>query len=273
MGANIPAAALLGIALTAGVGSWLVLPDPVSGQTPKTINRATLEERNQKTSEVSTEELRSILADRSAIVFDARPPREYAISHIPGAVNVSGQPGRPRSQYVPDASEIIRVVGGNKASPIVLYCSGPFCGRSKRLSEELFASGFTNVRRYQLGIPVWRALGGSTQIELEAVAYVHEMDRSAVFIDARDPEEFQAVTLPRAINVPAIQLEPGKDVGEVRRAKDDGRLPMEDHNTRVIVFGRDSEQARAVAEAIIGEAFHNVAFYGGTFESLSQQVK
>jgi len=152
MGVNIPAAALLGIALTAAVGSWLVLPDSVGGQTSKTINRATLEERNQKTSEVSTEELRRILADRSAIIFDARPPREYAISHIPGAVNVSGQPGRPRSQYVPDASEIIRAVGGNKASPIVLYCSGPFCGRSKRLSEELLATGFTNVRRYQLGI-------------------------------------------------------------------------------------------------------------------------
>ena len=273
MGANIPAAALLGIALTAGVGSWLVLPDSVGGQTPKTINRATLEERNQKTSEVSTEELGNILADRSAIVFDARPPREYAISHIPGAVNVSGQPGRPRSQYVPDASEIIRVVGGNKASPIVLYCSGPFCGRSKRLSEELLAAGFTNVRRYQLGIPVWRALGGSTQIELEAVVYFHEIDRSAVFIDARDPEQFREGTLARAVSVPATGLEHGKDVGEIRRAKDDGRLPMEDHNTRVIVFGRDGAQARAVAEAIIGEAFHNVAFYDGSFESLRAQVK
>ena len=31
---------------------------------------------------------------------------------------------------------------------------------------------------------------------------------------------------------------------------------MEDHNTRVIVFCRDGAQARAVAEAIIGEAFH-----------------
>ena len=28
----------------------------------------------------------------------------------------------------------------------------------------------------------------------------------------------------------------------------------------------------SVAEAIIGEAFHNVAFYGGTFESLRQRV-
>jgi len=174
------------------------------------------------------------------------------------------------SQYVPDSAEIIRALGGNTASPIVLYCSGPFCGRSKRLSEELLAAGFTNVRRYQLGIPVWRALGGSTQIELEAIAYVHEVDRSAVFIDARDPEEFRAGTLRRAVSVPASGLERGKDVGEVRRAKDDGRLPMEDHNTRIIVFGRDGAQARVVAEAIIGEAFHNVAFYDGTFESLPQ---
>jgi len=135
------------------------------------------------------------------------------------------------------------------------------------------AAGLANVRRYQLGIPVWRALGGSTQIELEAVSYVHEMDRSAVFIDAREPKEFQKGTLPRAVSVPASQLERGKDVGEVRRAKDDGRLPMEDHNTRIVVFGRAGEQARAVAEAIIGEAFHNVAFYGGTFESLRPLVK
>ena len=81
------------------------------------------------------------------------------------------------------------------------------------------------------------------------------------------------VGLPRAVSVPASGLERGKDVGEVRRAKDDGRLPMEDHNTRVIVFGRDGAQARTVAEAIIGEAFHNVAFYGGTFESLRPRVK
>jgi hypothetical protein len=31
------------------------------------------------------------------------------------------------------------------------------------------AACFTNVRRYQLGIPVWRALG-ATQIELDALA-------------------------------------------------------------------------------------------------------
>src|SRR5262244_340350 len=273
MKTNTPRGALLGIVVAVAGSTWLVSGAAVSPQTVKTIAQATLEEPNQKTSEVSTDDLRGILANRSAVVFDARPPKEYAISHIPGAINVNGKAGRPMSQYTPDASEIVRALGGNKTMPVVLYCSGPFCGRSKRLSEELLPAGVTNVRRYQLGIPVWRALGGSTQIELEAVAYVHEMDRSAVFVDARAPEDHKAGTLPRAVSVPASGLEPGKDVGEIKRAKDEGRLPMEDHNTRVIVFGRDGAQARAVAEAIIGEAFHNVAFYGGTFESLRPQVK
>jgi len=273
MSASIRRRAVVGIVMAIATGTWFSQVELVSAQTAKAITQVTLEEPNQATSEISTDELRRILADRSAVVFDARPPREFAISHIPGAVNVSGKPGRPMSQYVPDANEIIRAVDGNRASPIVLYCSGPFCGRSKRLSEELLAAGFTNVRRYQLGIPVWRALGGSTEIELEAGTYVHAMDRSAVFIDARDPKEFQAGTILRAVSVPASRLERGKDVGEVRRAKDDGRLPMEDHNTRVVVFGRDGEQARAVAEAIIGETFHNVAFYGGTFESLRPRIK
>jgi rhodanese-related sulfurtransferase len=96
------------------------------------------------------------------------------------------------------------------------------------------------------------------------------VDRSAVFVDARNPDDFQTGSMPRAVNLPASQLERGKDVGEVRRAKDDGRLPMEDHNARVIVFGQDGTQAQAVAEAITGEACHNVSFYGGTFATASR---
>ena len=47
---------------------------------------------------------------------------------------------------------------------------------------------------------------------------------------------------------------------------DDGRLPMDDHNTRIIVFGQDG--AQAVAEAIAQEAFSNVVYFAETFETL-----
>ena len=144
---------------------WLALgvcTPYASGQAVMNIQQATLMEPDQKTPEISTEELRKILAEQSTTVFDARPFNEYAVSHIPAAVNVSAKPGVPISLYVSDVAEIGHVVRGNKVAPIVLYCNGPFCGKSKRLAEELLAAGYTNVRRYQLGIPVWRALGGTT---------------------------------------------------------------------------------------------------------------
>ena len=223
----------------------------------------TLVESDQKTPELSTNELRQILAEQSATVFDARPVMEYALSHIPGAINVSAKPGVLTSQYVSDVAEIARHIGNDKSAPIVLYCNGPFCGKSKRLSEELLDAGFTNVRRYQLGIPVWRSLVGVTEIHVVGLLYVLKHDKTAVFLDARSPEEFGTETLPTAKNLP---------LADVKKAKDDSRLPMEDHNTRIIVFGRDVAQARALTEAIAKEAFHNVSYYGGAFDELRPKM-
>lgn len=238
-----------------------------AGTAAPTIFNTTLSEPGQRTAEISTEEMRQILSSGSAVVLDVRPAAEFAVSHLPGAVNVSGKPGQPKALYISDVHEVERLVK-DKPRPLVLYCSGPFCGKSKRLADELLAAGFSSVRRYQLGIPVWRALGGVTEIEPEGARYVAARDKSAVFIDAREPQEFKAGSLPGAVNIPRSQVIEGKDVGEVRKAKDDGRLPMEDHNTRVIVFGRDAGQARYVAEALAREAFHNVAYFGGTGDAL-----
>lgn len=236
------------------------------GQTPGSIFQATLGESGQRTAEVSTEQLRAVIADKSAVVLDARPFREFAISHIPGAVNVSAKPGVPMSAYVSDVAEIGRLVEGKKETPLVLYCNGPYCGKSKRLAEELLTSGYTNVRRYQLGIPVWRALGGLTAIESDGLRHVVANDRTTVLIDAREADAFRSGTLPNARSIPRSGVLEGKDVGEVKRAKDDGRLPMEDHNTRLIVIGRDLAEAQHVAEALSREAFHNVAYFRGSFE-------
>jgi rhodanese-related sulfurtransferase len=215
------------------------------------IQRATLGQRNARTPEVSTEELRRILAERSATVLDARPVMEFAVGHIPGAVNVSAKPGQPMALYISDVAEVGRMLGNNQAAPIVLYCNGPFCGKSSRLAEELLEGGYTNVRRYQLGAPVWRALGGVMQLEPEGFDHIRRGDRTAVVFDARSAEEMKAGTLEGAVHLPQE---------EVGKAKDDGRLPMEDHNTRVIVFGASPEQARGTAEEIARNAFHNVMF-------------
>ena len=108
------------------------------------------------------------------------------------------------SVYVSDVAEIGRLVP-DKVAAIVLYCNGPFCGKSKRLGEELLESGYTNVRRYQLGAPTWRALVGVMQIEMDGVRYVRDGDRTAVFIDGRSAEEYKRGSLPGARNIPGCR--------------------------------------------------------------------
>ena len=248
-------------------------PWTLLAQSTARIDDAVLGEPSPKTAEISTEEMRRVLADDTATVFDVRPTHEFAISHIPGAVNVSQKPGTSKALYVSDVAEIERVVMGMKAKPIVLYCNGPFCGKSKRVSEDLLSTGFTNVRRYQLGIPVWRALGGITQIEAEGARYVMQNDHTAVWLDTRSEADVQKGSLPGAKRIGLEVTQGGKDNPAMQKAKNDGTLPIEDHNTRIIVFGENQQTIRAVAEAIAKEAFHNVSFFGGTYLELSNAVK
>ena len=250
----------------------LVVLATAAGQAVPTIFDAVIGESGQSTTEVSTEELRRILAENSALVLDARPFREYAMSHIPGALNVAAKPGVPMSMYVSDVAEIDRLVHQHKDTAMVLYCNGPYCGKSKRLAAELVAAGYTKVRRYQLGIPVWRALGGVTQIEPEGLRKALANDHTAVVIDVREPQQRQANVFPNAQPIPRGAVLEGKDVGEIKRAKDDGRLPMEDHHTRLVVIG-GAVPARYVAEALAREAFHNVSYFAGSLDEARAALK
>jgi len=104
---------------------------------------------------------------------------------------------------------------------------------------------------------------GIAQIEPDGFEYVYRKDKTAWLVDARSNAEFQGGSVRGAHNIP---------LAEVLASKDDGRLPMEDHNTRLIVFGKDGEQARAVAASIAGNAFANVTFFDGTADAAMELV-
>lgn len=225
----------------------------------------------QETSDLSTRQLLEALAS-GAVLLDARPRKDYAISHIPGALNVAPKPGMPPHQYISDTAEIGRLLNGEKTRAIVLYCNGPTCGKSRRLAAKLLDEGYTNVRRYQLGAPGWRLIGGAAQTLPEALPHL-ALDRTAVWIDARPPEAFAHGSLAGARNIPAVHLGSRRETGVMLNAKKDGRLPMEDHNARIIVFGSTAVDARAVAQAIFGETFHNVSFVSQPLEDWKRIVK
>lgn len=200
--------------------------------------------------EISTETLKEIIAGGKARVFDVRPAREYAISHIPGSISSYENEIKQMMELCPD-----------KGSEIVLYCNGPFCHKSIRVAEQLVKAGYSNVKRYQHGLPVWRAFGNTAETDPSGFKYVFSSDKTAVFVDARPRGEFDQGTLPGAVNM---------KLGETEEANKDGRLPYHDHGTRVIVFGSSAAQARELADEIARRAYWNSSYFSGAFQDLKQ---
>jgi rhodanese-related sulfurtransferase len=246
----------IGIIMVGAIATQ-TLPSPFACDTPSVFDG--LLNNVAASLEISTAQLRAALIDSRAIILDARPYEEYAVSHIPGARAVPAKPGTTPALYVADAAEIAKTVP-DKSQPLILYCNGLFCGRSERFADDLTKLGYRNVRRYQLGAPGWRALGGVMQVEKPALLRLLAQDATSVLIDGRA----EAGPKPRVRNAVSIPLP------EASKAKDDGRLPMTDHNTRIFVVGTNGTEARTVAEAIVHDAFHNVTFFGGAITDLPE---
>jgi rhodanese-related sulfurtransferase len=157
------------------------------------------------------------------------------------------------------------LVGGDKSKAMVLYCNGPYCQASRRLGEQLAEAGFSNVKRYQLGIPVWRALGGPVAVELGGITRIFKADRTAVYVDARPAEDFAKGSLPGAISAPADDVVSGT----LKKMA----LPEDDFNTRIVLFGADGAQARKLADFMGKRPWHNVSYFGGTYEALAQTLR
>ncbi len=211
--------------------------------------------------EVSTAQVRQILKDGSAVILDSRRMEQYAAGHIPDVAHIDMKSGTP--EYI---AEIDKLLDGDRSKMLVLYCNGPNCGASRALARQLVEKeGFTNVYRYQLGIPMWRTMGGPTAMELEGVVRIYDVDRTTVYFDARSPADYARGTIPGAHSVPAEQI--ANDVlGSAPK-------PGQDMNTRVVIFGKDGAQARELAEEMGKSPYHNVNYYPGTYESLAKAIK
>jgi ArsR family transcriptional regulator len=95
---------------------------------------------------VSREELLRRFKDGAVTVLDVRPEDEFALGHLPGAINI------PLKQLERRLSELPR------RREIVAYCRGPYCVLSFEAVAALRAKGF-KVRRLADGLPEWRAAG------------------------------------------------------------------------------------------------------------------
>jgi rhodanese-related sulfurtransferase len=109
------------------------------------IIRAYFEDRDSL-EPVSREDL--VERSRSGLitVLDVRPSDEFALGHLPGAVNI------PLHELQSRLAEL------NPSHEIVAYCRGAYCVLSYEAVAALRAKGFT-IRRLEDGFPEWRAAG------------------------------------------------------------------------------------------------------------------
>jgi len=102
---------------------------------------------------VSRRDLVSRLHDGLVTILDVRPEDEFALGHLPGALNIP-------------LAELERRLGELPADrEVIAYCRGPYCVLSFEAVAALRARGYL-VHRLEDGYPEWKAAG----LPIEAVA-------------------------------------------------------------------------------------------------------
>jgi ArsR family transcriptional regulator len=95
---------------------------------------------------VSRDGLVAKLRDGFVTVLDVRPEDEFAVGHLPGALNIPLAELERRLGELPPDREVIA------------YCRGPYCVLSFEAVAALRARGYL-VRRLEDGYPEWKAAG------------------------------------------------------------------------------------------------------------------
>lgn len=94
--------------------------------------------------EVSKQELKSLIEKKSVFVVDVNGEETFEEKHIPGAVH-----------YGSNRKNFAKVLPSSKDSLIVAYCGGPKCTAWKRAAKEACKLGYENVRHYKGGLKGW----------------------------------------------------------------------------------------------------------------------
>ncbi|WP_421902156.1 rhodanese-like domain-containing protein [Maridesulfovibrio sp.] len=87
---------------------------------------------------------------------DARSDMEFAMGHIPGALNIPVD-----LEGDAFAAQVARI---DRALPVIVYCDGLSCGKSLIVAKKLVEQGFRDVTVYTEGIDGWIGAG----MDLEA---------------------------------------------------------------------------------------------------------
>ncbi|MDZ7362387.1 MAG: rhodanese-like domain-containing protein [candidate division KSB1 bacterium] len=124
-------------ALAMMVLAFLSLPFTISS------SRAAYSADNSLVDRTATE---TVIANRSAVLIDARPSYQYVMGHLPGAINIP---------Y--DSENLVELVDKHslKKQPVIVYCSSARCNAAELLAKKLHILGCNKISIYPGGWEDW----------------------------------------------------------------------------------------------------------------------
>ena len=198
---------------------------------------------------INTDELKSLFdQNREFVLIDSRTKQEFSEAHIIKSVNIPDK----------KLADNLHLLPADKSSLLIIYCNGVKCGKSKRLAQQLEPLGYSNIKIYAEGIPVWEernqplSLGPDYGKKVETTklkpAEINDMIRKQktdfVIVDVRDPSEYREGHIPTAINIPS----------EIFSARS-GILPKE---KRIIVYCNTGSRSYLAYRKLIQLAYPDI---------------
>lgn len=199
---------------------------------------------------ISTSELKSLMDKKTSFtLIDSRTKPEYAESHIIKAVNI------PEKKL----QESLTLLPADKNTLLVIYCNGVKCGKSKRLAAQIEPMGYSNIRIYLEGIPVWEernlplVTGPDYNKKIEATIIkpddlkqmIGQNKQDFVLVDVRDSSEYKEGHIPGATNIPSETFAAGSGV-----------LPKE---KKIIVYCNTGSRSYLAYKKLIKLAYPNIS--------------
>jgi rhodanese-related sulfurtransferase len=195
-------------------------------------------------------------------VFDFRSESDFSRGHISASSNVSLESLNNRA---------ISLAGADKTADIVIVNQGENVLEAAKKVNELAMAGFPNTKYLQGGINAWENKGyllissGGGNLDESKIKRI-SVDQlingastasdTVQFLDTREKQSFSGGHIFGAINIPFSDLE--KNQGEISPVK------------RVVVYGKDENEAKRAAITLFDLNFFNVFMLEGGFDGWSK---
>jgi len=146
----------------------------------------------------------SIPMSEDVMLVDARPYKpKYIKGHIPMAVSI------PDSQF----DKMTDKLPANKDALLIFYCGGLKCKLSHKSAMKAEKLGYTNVKVFAEGYPVWMA-DKAHYLAVSAEWVKSQIDKGAdmVLVDSRPKrKKYDKGHIPTAVSIPDMQFDKFQD--------------------------------------------------------------